>query len=176
MYHRCHKEANMYSKIVDFIEDWENESAATIKLLDALTDASLTKQVTPEGRTLGYLAWHIPLSIVEMASRAGLGVTGPAEDSSEPAHADEIAATYRDAARQLSENVRKNWTDASLNEELEMYGQAWKKKKVLTVLLRHEAHHRGQMTVLMRQAGLKVPGIYGPSKEEWSAYGMPPQK
>ena len=29
--------------------------------------------------------------------------------------------------------------------------------------------------VLMRQAGLAVPGVYGPSKEEWGAYGMPAQ-
>jgi uncharacterized damage-inducible protein DinB len=28
------------------------------------------------------------------------------------------------------------------------------------------------MTVLMRQAGLKVPGIYGPSREEWVKIGM----
>jgi len=28
----------------------------------------------------------------------------------------------------------------------------------------------------MRQAGLKVPGIYGPSKEEWETYGMPVQE
>jgi hypothetical protein len=26
----------------------------------------------------------------------------------------------------------------------------------------------------MRQAGLRVPGVYGPALEEWSAYGMPP--
>ncbi|MBE0644676.1 MAG: hypothetical protein IH600_11400 [Bacteroidetes bacterium] len=31
-----------------------------------------------------------------------------------------------------------------------------------------------QLTVLMRQAGLLVPGIYGPSREEWSTYGLPP--
>jgi uncharacterized damage-inducible protein DinB len=31
------------------------------------------------------------------------------------------------------------------------------------------------MTVLMRQAGIKVPGVYGPAKEEWAAYGMPVQ-
>jgi uncharacterized damage-inducible protein DinB len=29
------------------------------------------------------------------------------------------------------------------------------------------------MTVLMRQAGLRVPGIYGPAKEEWEEHGMP---
>ncbi len=41
------------------------------------------------------------------------------------------------------------------------------------VLIGPETHHLGQMTELMRQAGLKVPGVYGPSKEEWTAYGMP---
>ena len=30
------------------------------------------------------------------------------------------------------------------------------------------------MTVLMRQAGVPVPGMYGPSKEEWAAMGLPP--
>jgi len=44
----------------------------------------------------------------------------------------------------------------------------------LQVLVVHQAHHRGQMTVLMRQAGLKVPGVYGPAREEWTAYGMQP--
>jgi hypothetical protein len=29
---------------------------------------------------------------------------------------------------------------------------------------------------LMRQAGLKVPGVYGPSREEWSQFGMPAQE
>jgi uncharacterized damage-inducible protein DinB len=40
-------------------------------------------------------------------------------------------------------------------------------------MLENEIHHRGQMTVLMRQAGLKVPGVYGPAKEDWAAMGMP---
>jgi len=38
----------------------------------------------------------------------------------------------------------------------------------------HELHHRGQLTVLMRQAGLVVPGIFGPAQEEWTRYGMEP--
>jgi hypothetical protein len=28
----------------------------------------------------------------------------------------------------------------------------------------------------MRLADLKVPGVYGPSKEEWTAFGMPAQE
>ena len=39
-------------------------------------------------------------------------------------------------------------------------------------LINHQNHHRGQMTVLMRQAGLTVPGVYGPAKEEWATAGM----
>jgi uncharacterized damage-inducible protein DinB len=56
-----------------------------------------------------------------------------------------------------------------------MYGQEWPRRLVLSGLMHHESHHRGQMTVLMRQAGLKVPGVFGPAREEWAAYGMPTQ-
>ena len=55
-----------------------------------------------------------------------------------------------------------------------MYGEKWPRGLSLQVLVVHQAHHRGQMTVLMRQAGLEVPGVYGPSREEWTAYGMQP--
>jgi uncharacterized damage-inducible protein DinB len=55
-----------------------------------------------------------------------------------------------------------------------MYGEKWKRGTTLGVLAMHQAHHRGQATVLMRQAGLKVPGVYGPAREEWSAMGMTP--
>jgi len=54
-----------------------------------------------------------------------------------------------------------------------MYGEKWARGVTLHILLVHEIHHRGQMTVLMRQAGLKVPGVYGPAKEEWTQYKMP---
>jgi len=52
-----------------------------------------------------------------------------------------------------------------------MYGEMWTIETVLKVLFTHQIHHRGQMTVLMRQAGLKVPGLYGPAKEEWAEFG-----
>jgi len=57
-----------------------------------------------------------------------------------------------------------------------MYGEKWTRGQSLLALMAHEIHHRAQMTVLMRQAGLKVPGVYGPAREEWAAYGMPAQE
>jgi uncharacterized damage-inducible protein DinB len=44
----------------------------------------------------------------------------------------------------------------------------------LYYLIVHEIHHRGQMTVLMRQAGLSFTGIYGPTREEWIKKGQQP--
>lgn len=39
-------------------------------------------------------------------------------------------------------------------------------------LIKHIVHHRGQITVLMRQAGLKPAGVYGPPKEDWVHLGV----
>jgi uncharacterized damage-inducible protein DinB len=166
----------MYRRVDDFLAAWKTERAATLKLMETLTDNSLAQKVDPEGRTLGFIAWHLTVSIVEMANRAGLGLDGPAENADVPAAAAEIAATYRAASEQLAEKVGANWTDAVLEEEMNMYGENWKKGFILSVLVAHEVHHRGQMTVLMRQAGLRVSGVYGPSREEWAAYGMPAQR
>ena len=55
-----------------------------------------------------------------------------------------------------------------------MYGETWINGDTLSALVDHQIHHRGQITVLMRQAGLKVPGIYGPSREDWNKIGMKP--
>ena len=44
------------------------------------------------------------------------------------------------------------------------------------LVIQHQYYHRGQMTVLMRQAGLTVPDIYGPAKEEWANFGMEAQE
>ena len=49
----------MFRTIEDFQQGWAYESEATLKLLDALTDASLRQPVAPGGRTLGRLAWLV---------------------------------------------------------------------------------------------------------------------
>lgn len=54
----------------------------------------------------------------------------------------------------------------------QLYWSAIAKWFTFDVLIQHQNHHRGQMTVLMRQAGLPVPGIYGPAKEEWTTFGL----
>ena len=166
----------MYYKINDFFEDWDYESKATLKLLDNLTDESLKVKVTPEGRSLGYLAWHITISLGEMMNRTGLSVSSPDLESDAPNSAAEIRSAYEKSSNSLVNELKTKWNDETLQKEVDMYGSLWKNGVTLGALITHQVHHRGQMTILMRKAGLKVPGIYGPSKEEWSAMKMPAQK
>lgn len=165
-----------YLKVSDFINDFDYETEATIKILKNLTDSSLKQKVTENGRSLGRLAWHITGSFGEMGSTAGLTDLHNVDDKIIPSSAKVIVDEYIKAIITLKKAVLKQWNDDALTNEINMYGQTWTKGQTLSVLLVHQMHHRGQMTVLMRQAGLKVPGIYGPSFEEWSAIGMAPQE
>jgi uncharacterized damage-inducible protein DinB len=164
----------MFRSISDFLQAWEYESSSTLKMLREITDASLAQRATPDTRTLGGLAWHITCSVGEMMTTATLPMANLAtEEQPVPAHASDLVEAYETAAKAVGEMVPAHWNDGQLNDELPMYGENWKKGFILSVLLAHQTHHRGQMTVLMRMAGLKVPGVYGPAREEWSALGMP---
>jgi len=164
----------MIRSITDFDRVWSTEFEATQKILKHITDSSLSQRVDVEGRTLGRLAWHVVTSIPEMMSRTGLTLAGPHPDAPVPGTAKEIFRAYNEAAVSLLEQVKTGWSDATLEQEDDMYGENWKRGDTLTSLVLHQAHHRGQMTVLMRQAGLELPGIYGPARQEWAAYGMKP--
>ena len=165
----------MYRTIEDFKNDWAYESEATSKVFANLTDASLNQRITPEHRTLGFLAWHIVMSL-GMAGEAGLPFEAPGDYTSHPpAGAAVIKSTYDKYSAGIIASIDKNWKDANLLEKVQMYGMTWTRGYGLLAMVKHQAHHRGQMTVLMRQAGLLVPGAYGPAKEEWAAAGMEAQ-
>lgn len=162
----------MFTSIDAFAAAWERESESTRRMYDRLTPESLSTRVSAEGRSLGRLAWHVAVSLGEQGHRLGLPVEGPTEEGDVP-DVERIRDTYGRASRSLVPALRAAWTDATLAEEFDMYGERWTGAFALMALLCHEIHHRGQMTVLMRQAGLAVPGAYGPAREEWAQYGMP---
>jgi uncharacterized damage-inducible protein DinB len=166
----------MYYKISDFIEDWKYESESTIKVLSNLSDEVLTVKFNKEIRTAGRLAWHIVTAVGEMAHRTGLTFKTVDEKAPIPKTAREIVDEYKRASYGLTEEMKEKWNDDTLSIEDDMYGEMWTRGKTLSILITHQIHHRAQLTIVMRFAGLKVPGIYGPSKEEWAGYGMEPQE
>jgi hypothetical protein len=127
---------------------------------------SLTDELShrrPGGRTLGSSPGTSPSR--RCSRRAS---TRPARTEHEPV---DIATTYEHASLTGPGHARGGRTRCS-RTSCDMYGDTWTRGMVLEALIRHEAHHRGQMTVLMRQAGLVVPGCYGPAREEWAQWGM----
>ena len=163
----------MYRRIEDFQRDWSYDIESTIKLFNNLTDESLHEKIVPHGRSIGFLAWHLAQTMGEMLGLVGLKVTAPGFETSVPYSVNEIVSAFEKAANSVKEEVSKNWTDETLLQEDDMYGERWTRGQTLMYLIFHQAHHRGQITVLMRQAGLKVVGIYGPAQEEWAEMGMP---
>ena len=79
----------MFRKIDDFLKAWAWDTDSTEKVFKNLTDESLSQRVTPEGRTLGRIAWHIVQTLPEMCNRTGLEVVGPGEDDPVPSSAAE---------------------------------------------------------------------------------------
>jgi len=161
----------VFRKVDDFLKSYEHESATTLKALKVLTDESLSQPVAEGHRNLGQIAWHIAMSIPEMMSRTGLELGGEGHEPP-PAMAADIAAAYETESAKLMAAIKADWDDATLEVMDDMYGMQWSRGQTLGVLMGHEMHHRGQMSVLMRQAGLVVPGICGPAKEEWAQFGM----
>jgi uncharacterized damage-inducible protein DinB len=141
-----------------------------------LTDESLAKKVNEKVRTAGRLAWHITASIPEMMNRTELKIEDVKEDSPISSNVSELVKVYKNVSEALVNQIQANWTDETLRKEDDMYGEMWARGRTLGILLTHQIHHRAQLTVVMRLLGLKVPGVYGPSNEEWAAMGMPAQE
>ena len=163
----------MFRTLEDFGRTYKSHFEATLKLFSALSDESLGRAVHEGHRDLAGIAWHIVTAIPEMMNRTGLAMSAVNPESMPPRTVAEIVKGYETAGKELEAAIGAQWTDESLGQMDDMYGEQWPRGLTLAILLHHEVHHRGQMTVLMRQAGLRVPGIYGPSKEEWQEYGMP---
>lgn len=156
----------MYNTLTEFTEEWSREAAVTDRVLAALTDESLEQSVTMLDRTMGEIAWHITTSMHDILSHVELEFSGKRKTDPPPSSAMEIAESYRQSSKAIIEAMESQWTDATLHQVHDIYGMAWPNTETLNMLIKHQIHHRGQLTVLMRQAGLPIPDIYGPSRKE----------
>lgn len=166
-------ESMMYVTVADLIAEWNKEAALTQNILDALTDESLRQQVYPEGRTLGRIAWHFVTNVPDYLNEFGLA-TERLPDSDVIPSAKEIAETFKKISRDAAKAIEEQWTDDDLKIIRNAFGRQESNASIFMGLIKHIVHHRGQVTVLMRQAGLNIPAVYGPSKEGWMQMGVKP--
>ncbi|HJV23891.1 MAG TPA: DinB family protein [Holophagaceae bacterium] len=169
----------MYRRLDDFRAQFQEEVDDTLKVLRAIPETAAAQAVSPAHRDLRRLAWHLVESLVSLPGQIGLVVDGPAVDAQGtalepiPDSMAEITRRYERAAASLLAGLA-TWSDSDLLVEDTMYGHmVWARGYSLRALEMHQAHHRGQITVVMRQAGLKPPAFYGPALEDWAALGAP---
>lgn len=155
----------MYQSKEDFLNVYRQEGNLTLACLKELTDESLEQAVSDKDRTLGEIAWHITTSVGGFGKLAGLNFDGPQFDSEQPATAKEIQEAYQQVFESTLKAYEESLTDENFKENGEFFGRQMPKNEFLYTFIIHQTHHRGQMTVLMRQADLRVPSIYGPSRD-----------
>lgn len=164
--------SHMYVTIADFIREWNQEATLTQKVLDGLTDDSLNQKVYPEGRTLGRIAWHLTTNIPDYLTLFGIKTNKVENTINVPSSAKEIAETFKRVSEEASKAIELQWTEESLGQMQKAFGREVTNAQILMGLIKHIVHHRGQLTILIRQAGLKPFGVYGPPKEDWIHLGV----
>lgn len=158
----------MYRTVEDFKADWTKSAKGTSLVFQALTDDKLDVAIAEDHNTLGWLAWHLTTAPSFFGNVLGnFGFSPVANHETVPTSAATIVETYEQVCADILEKVSaltdedltkpSNLPDGTLNGGL------------LRLLIDHQTHHRGQMTVLLRQAGLHVPSVMGPTKEDQQA-------
>jgi uncharacterized damage-inducible protein DinB len=163
----------MFTRVEDFAAEWTSEAELTASVLDALTDDSLGQEVIEGRRTLRQIAWHLVRSLHFMTT-LGLVFDAPSGGEEVPASAALIASEYRRISRDLLHAVRTQWNCETLHESVMIHKEAWLNGSSLRYAIMHQSHHRGQMTVLMRQAGHRLLNVYGPTYDAWIEKGIAP--
>jgi uncharacterized damage-inducible protein DinB len=156
----------MYRKVDDFLHEWERARAGTLKVLEALTDEKLDQSIVEGHNTLGWLGWHLATAQSYFGGLVGITLKVPGDAKIVPEKASEIVEAYKTLSQQLADEVKKDFTDTSMEENVDMHGSPAPRGAILRTMVDHQTHHRGQMTVLLRQASLPVPGVMGPTKED----------
>ncbi len=161
------------SALESFIRVWEHESKLTASLLRSLPAGQYEFRPDPLGRSLGELAWH--LSEIEGYMTFGIEVgsllPGQRPPGLErPRMIEPLVAGYERVHTDAVARARK-LTDEDLEREIPFFnGKPVRIRDVLwSAILHHEIHHRGQLQMLVRQAGGVPAAMYGPSREDTAA-------
>ena len=155
-----------------FASELIREAATTRKVLERVPEQHLGWKPHPKSMSLGQLAYHIavlPEAIAKLLSNLVAEVQfAPLPENTPVA---EILATL-DRTVPIGAAQLRAWGDEGLNEIWRMVrdGQTIMEMPrlamVRSVMLNHWYHHRGQLTVYLRQLDVPLPSVYGPTADE----------
>jgi uncharacterized damage-inducible protein DinB len=158
----------MYRKISDFITDYTAESKKTVAVIQAIPSNLLTSRIDPKGMTLAELVLHITQAIEKITSQIGFEYSPSTLVLDAPSDTEGLLDIYTLTAARVLEIVSSKTDDSFLGTTFPVYGSSWSAGQTLSVLVKHEIHHRGQLVIGLRLLGLDVPDVYGPTRSSKS--------
>ena len=155
------------------LQELEQEAQSTRRVLERVPNDKLGWRPHPKSRTLGELAMHVavtPGGVAEFASQKSPAqapnFTDPLPRSASdlvPA-LDESVATAKKVLRSMSDaDLTSTWRMMQGDRELLALPRI---AFLRSIMLNHWYHHRGQLTVYLRQLGVPLPSVYGPTADE----------
>jgi uncharacterized damage-inducible protein DinB len=154
------------------LQELEQEAQTTRRVLERVPADKLAWKPHDKSMSLGQLALHVatcPGTIAEISQispfEAPSFVQEPAKSAAELVPAlERSVARAKEILRTLDEaDLGKLWRVTAAGKEV----MAVPMGAVLrSIMLNHWYHHRGQLSVYLRQVGALVPSIYGPSADE----------
>jgi uncharacterized damage-inducible protein DinB len=159
--------------IRDFLDELEQEAPPTKRALERVPVSKLTWKPHPKSFSLGQLAMHvatIPANLAEaaMLSEFDANFVVPRPEATSM---DELLRAH-DASLARAREILGAMDDAALATPWRMMlgtkelASMPRGNFIRSVLFNHWYHHRGQLTVYLRETGALVPSIYGASADE----------
>lgn len=161
-------------KAIDpMLMEFDQESATTRRLLERVPTEKMDWRPHPKARSLGELANHIAASQkrVPAAIQTPTYDLASGGDGAVPKSAADIVTAF-DANVAEARRLLAGMSDQDLMSvwQGQVRGRtvfsAPKMGVVRAILLNHTIHHRGQLTVYLRQLGVALPSTYGPTADE----------
>lgn len=152
----------------------EREAVATRKMLSRLPQEHFGWKPHEKSFSLLQLALHI----AEMVGWVGVTVQTEKLDFAETPYIPPQASSTAELLQFFEENLNnsilalRNVTDEDLTVLWKMcngdtiYFEMPRHVALRSMVLNHTYHHRGQLSVYMRQLGIPLPSVYGPSADE----------
>jgi len=156
------------------LQELEIEAQTTRRVLERIPSDQLGWKPHPKSRTLGDLAMHVavvPAAVAQLASATSPAQLPDFSDPPSPQHASELVpalertvATVKATLGTMDdEALTSPWRLVRGDRELFTLPRA---AFLRSVMLNHWYHHRGQLTVYLRELNVPVPSVYGPSADE----------
>ena len=157
------------------LPEFDHEMATSRTVIERVPEDKYSWKPHEKSMTAGRLASHI----AEMPAWGALGITqdfldlaGGYKPFEAGSRADlltlfdkNVAAARESIAGCSDETFMKNWALKSGDKTLMSMPKI---AVVRTFMLNHVIHHRGQLSVYLRELNVPVPSIYGPSADEGS--------